>query len=230
MTNLKVFLFQYTEPLDKKTFDLLIGHTDAIQREKILSFRIQADADRSLLGFILSKYIGIRYFKCPEGIRMGVGEHGKPFYFDQNHYHFNISHSGDWIICAADSNPVGCDVQKHKSLNLGVARRFYHPKEYRTLSQLPKHRQEDYFFTLWVLKESYIKALGKGFTMGMNSYFFNLDQPDQITVTSDTSETVPWYFLLIELDALHRCAVCVKGKHEKITKNFVDLEILTDFF
>lgn len=230
MTDLKIFLFLYTEPLERKTFDLFLNHTDPVQRKKILSFRVQADVDRSLLGFTLSKYIGMKYFKCPEWIRMGVGEHGKPFYIDQNHYHFNISHSGEWVTCGADTSPVGCDVQLKKKVNLDVAERFFHPDEYQYLTALPEKDQEDYFYTLWVLKESYIKALGKGFSHGMKSYHFDARHKDHIILSIENKVNQEWKFVLSDLDTGHKCAVCMRCTDERIKKMTVGLNTLIDFF
>lgn len=226
----QLFLFHYTDPLDPDTFDLLLGHTGPLQRKKILSFRIQTDVERSLLGFILSKYVGMKYYGCPENIRMGVGEHGKPFYIDQDHYHFNISHSGSWVICAAGSSPVGCDVQLKKKVNLDVAKRFFHPDEYQTLSELHEQDRENYFFTLWVLKESYIKALGKGFTHGMGSYYFDIEDREKIRLVTGMNGGIGWDFSLHHLDPLHSCAVCFSGITEKNTVLTVNDRDLSGFF
>lgn len=45
-------------------------------------------------------------------IRFSTQEYGKPCIPDLPDAHFNISHSGRWVICAFDSQPIGIDIEK----------------------------------------------------------------------------------------------------------------------
>ena len=47
-----------------------------------------------------------------EQIKYGV--HGKP-YLENVPFYFNISHSGEYVICAYDDKPVGADIQLMKN-------------------------------------------------------------------------------------------------------------------
>ena len=42
--------------------------------------------------------------------RIARGAQGKPFFPDFPQYHFNLSHSGRFALCALDSLPVGSSV------------------------------------------------------------------------------------------------------------------------
>ena len=48
----------------------------------------------------------------PVGISFSVQEYGKPYIPALPDMHFNISHSGRWIVCAVDSKPIGIDIEK----------------------------------------------------------------------------------------------------------------------
>ena len=39
-------------------------------------------------------------------------EHGKPYLSDYSDVHFNISHSGEYVVCSVSDKPVGVDIQK----------------------------------------------------------------------------------------------------------------------
>lgn len=78
---------------------------------------------------------------------------------------FNLSHSGDWVVLAlADRGAVGVDVEHHGRRNNldGISGRFFQPAENTALAALPKEDWHQRFFELWTLKESYVKALGRG--------------------------------------------------------------------
>ena len=38
---------------------------------------------------------------------------------------FNISHSGDWVLCTISNNSVGIDVEYMKEVNLQIAESFF---------------------------------------------------------------------------------------------------------
>lgn len=95
---------------------------------------------------------------------------------------FNLSHSGYYVLCAAQAQgdgqaQVGCDVQRMDSYREGVAERFFCPEEYRHIqSQEGADAREELFFRYWVLKESFIKATRKGMAMELDSFRFYMGE------------------------------------------------------
>ena len=51
-------------------------------------------------------------------------EYGKPFINYPTNLHLSISHSGNWITCIVDDNPVGIDVEEIKQIDFNIAERF----------------------------------------------------------------------------------------------------------
>ena len=45
------------------------------------------------------------------------GEHGKPFFTLLPRIHYNITHSGKYVMCLFAGEEVGIDVQIHKKVN-----------------------------------------------------------------------------------------------------------------
>ncbi len=133
---------------------------------------------RSALGEILTRYaiqnvtgIGAKT------LEVSYGTNGKPYLEKHPDVHFNISHSGDYIVCAVSGVEVGIDVERCRAYNPGIAERFFSKPEYADLMRLEEDARRDYFFTLWTIKESYLKALGRGLTKSLGSF----------TVTADDS-------------------------------------------
>lgn len=84
---------------------------------------------------------------------------GKPYFIDQPHIHFSISHSGDYWLCAMGPRPLGVDIQQHRDGALSaIAQRFFHPEEIAYLAQSPASA----FFQVWAAKESYVKYTARG--------------------------------------------------------------------
>ena len=103
----------------------------------------------------ISRYGGIAY----EKIIFGVSEKGKP-YAENADVFFNVSHSGEYAVCAADSAPVGIDIQKIVPFDEAVARRVCSEKE---LAEIEKSEDKGAEFTkIWTRKEAVLKMYGSG--------------------------------------------------------------------
>ena len=60
----------------------------------------------------------------------GVGEHGKPFLSYRPGVHYNISHSGAYVVCVLADQEVGIDIQIHRKVNYDrMLRRMVTEKE-----------------------------------------------------------------------------------------------------
>jgi 4'-phosphopantetheinyl transferase len=100
-----------------------------------------------------------------------TGEKGKPVYDGFKGIHFNITHSGEWVAVALSSACVGVDVERMRKIPEGVARRFFSEAENQWLdSAKTEAERKDIFFTLWTLKESFLKAIGTGLTKSLSSF------------------------------------------------------------
>ena len=74
---------------------------------------------------------------------------------------FNLSHSGAYIVLAVSDAEVGVDVERVQERRLRVAGRVLLPEEREWMEHNPIER----FFRLWTLKESVMKAVGKGLAL-----------------------------------------------------------------
>lgn len=116
-------------------------------KEKIGNFKFISDRKRSLCGELL-----VRYMIANKDIVLDVDSNGKPYCKNFPEIHFNISHSGDWVICAICDSPIGVDIEKIGHADLQIAKRFFTEYEYRQLLNQETNRSE-LFYKLWTLKE-----------------------------------------------------------------------------
>lgn len=97
-----------------------------------------------------------------------TGEHGKPFFTLQPKIHYNISHSGEYVLCLLAGQEVGIDIQIHKDADYGrFLERMVSEEEKKEI--LESRDVKKAFFEQWVLKEAYIKWTGEGFSRDLRT-------------------------------------------------------------
>ncbi|MCX2825163.1 4'-phosphopantetheinyl transferase superfamily protein [Bacillus pseudomycoides] len=130
------------------------------------------DANRVLIGDLLVRSLICQKYKINnDEINFIYNEYGKPFAESFSDFHFNISHSGEWVVCATANSNVGIDIEKISEIEaLKLANEFFSEEEFYDLSNMNSNEQINYFFDLWTLKESYIKTIGKGLYIPLNSF------------------------------------------------------------
>ena len=97
-------------------------------------------------------------------------EYGKP-YFSEIPLFFSLSHSGDQVLCAMGVAPVGCDIEQLNTVHPGIAGRFFSADENRLLEKCTDEaKQQDIFYRIWTLKESFIKCTGHGLSIPLGSF------------------------------------------------------------
>lgn len=97
---------------------------------------------------------------------------GKPYIPGRPDFHFNLSHSGHWVVIAYGDSPVGIDVQEIRTdaKKESIARRNFTPEEQAYLFDAKADEQEKRFFQIWTAKESYLKYLGTGLRQPLDSF------------------------------------------------------------
>ena len=151
------------------------------------------------------------YPSVPRPLGIAVHEGGKPYLTAAPHVHFSLSHSRAWVVCAVSDHPVGVDIQQCRSGRSGVAERFFYPDEVQYLSSLPPAERNDAFYTLWALKESYVKADGRGLRLLRQFCVDIAGQPPKITVGTPCSLFAPEF-----PEPAYKLGVCVQKENAEI--------------
>lgn len=171
------------ESLDSKnsiTWDALLSDQERLRSEtyKCPERRQRFVVVQSLLRRTLAGYLDVE----PQELVFELGEYGKPTLVGAKLY-FNISHSGDHLLIAvSDLGELGVDVEKVRSgRNLhALAGRCFSAREYREWVALPADQQLPAFYRLWVKKEAFVKAVGRGIAAGLELCEFAVEPGGQI--------------------------------------------------
>lgn len=86
---------------------------------------------------------------------------------------FNLSHSADRaLVAVARGRTVGVDIERIalRRATDDVARRVFSPRERATMPDGPPLARAMAFFRIWVTKEAYIKAHGRGLSLPLDSF------------------------------------------------------------
>lgn len=114
----------------------------------------------------------------PVELHFSYNEQGKPRIADPDcRLCFNLSHSGQLGACALAVNcEIGVDIEQIRAMPdlLDVARRFFSPDECKDLETIAADKREDAFFDCWTRKEAYIKAVGGGLSVPLDSFRVSL--------------------------------------------------------
>jgi len=129
--------------------------------EKARSFAVA----RTRLRQILGGYLNLP----PEVLRFAYGANGKPALAAEldTGIQFNLSHSGDWGLCALTlGGAIGVDLEQvSPTLEfLPLAQRFFSCAEINWLNSWPQGRRRRAFYRLWTRKEAWLKGHGDGFS------------------------------------------------------------------
>jgi 4'-phosphopantetheinyl transferase len=129
---------------------------------------------RAALRALLGGYLGMGAME----IQFAYGPQGKPSLAPglENEacpLGFNAANSGD---LAAYAFTIGCrigvDIERHRELPdlENIAHRFFSPEEAAELLELPAAEKTSAFYHCWSRKEAYIKAMGGGLSIPLDSF------------------------------------------------------------
>jgi 4'-phosphopantetheinyl transferase len=179
-------------------------------------------ATRGALRHILGGYVN----SAPETIVFSYGSRGKPELGGPRAVRlgFNVSHSQDIALCAvARTRRVGIDVEYLRPVTdaLDIAERYFASGEFAALRAIPYERQRSAFFACWTRKEAYVKALGEGLAVPLDSFEVSLADSELPGLRSiDGSAEAAWGWTVRDVapGPGYAAAVAVEGRDWEVVR------------
>lgn len=170
----------------------------------------------SLLGDYLVRKIISNVNNIPfNQIDFEYTKYGKPLIKDVPNLHFNVSHSGCWVVVAFSNYRIGIDIEKVREVNLNIADKFFSNFE-KALIIKEKHNKRHTFFKIWTLKESYIKAIGSGLSKPLDS-FSVISNDGNLRFIKEYDEEFRLETFLVESD--YYVSVCFNRQDHSVSIN-----------
>ncbi len=123
-------------------------------------FLTKSIAPLALLEQVLGAYYGISPLPQRENAPTG-----KPFFPTYPALHFNMSHSGDYVLLAIGSCPLGVDIEVHKARREKLIAYALTDEEYQYY--LAQGGGWSVFYRLWTRREAWVKYTGEGLGRGL---------------------------------------------------------------
>ena len=169
----------------------------------------RAEARKNLENLILS-ISGNHYNK--NNLIIEREENKKPYFKNENSLYFNGTHTSElFAVVMSNEYNVGIDAEKIRERDyFSIAEEYFYKSEIEYLKNT--HKLEIDFFTIWTIKEAYIKMLGKTIFDIKNSVEVDL-------IEREVRNADDIFFASFILDDSYIISVCFD------TKNEVDLNV-----
>ena len=198
--------------ITKTDFEKLKRMVPGSYLSKIDRFHRFQDRLRNLFGLLLlSQAWQSIYCRSLVLERIETSDFNRP-YLPGSKADFNISHSGDYVVCIlSPDSRVGIDIEYKQNVDLNDFTRTMNQEQW---AKINKSRDPfDTFFKYWTMKECVIKADGRGLSIPLTDITF-----DNHKVSYDGNL---WHLQPFQIDANH--PGCVASSHEIKDLNLVEV-------
>ena len=139
-------------------------------------------------------------------------EHGKPFLPRHPEIAFNLSHCAGLAVCGVAGEPLGVDAEQIRPLRERVLRRVFAPEEVAAVGESAS--PDEMFFRFWTLKESFVKATGRGLDLPLRSFWVDIRRGRPQIDCGNIEGQYKLFELDFPADKAYRLAVCVRDLSE----------------
>ncbi|AFC30322.1 phosphopantetheinyl transferase [Paenibacillus mucilaginosus 3016] len=199
--------FPADTPEGDELYTSLLAFVPVSKREKLGRFRHRQDALRSLTGELLARDMASEALgTARSAVELAANPYGKPYVKDAPSFHFNVSHAGGWVVCAAGGAPIGADVEREAPLDASLPAVVLTEPERMTLEAVGEAEGRARFYRYWTAKESFVKQLGTG--LSTDPLTITITDPDGDSGVLWNGVRQPCRVYRWQLDAEHPLAVC----------------------
>ncbi|MBQ6039804.1 MAG: 4'-phosphopantetheinyl transferase superfamily protein [Oscillospiraceae bacterium] len=187
----------------------LCGAVSAERQARIARFRFDKDKIRCLTAELLVRYaLSVQFGMDLGSAAFQCAENGKPLLVDSD-VHFNLSHSGEWVVCAVGKTEIGIDVEEIRQTDYQDIYCSFAEPEIARLNSTEPDRKADVFYQLWTLKESYVKYCGSGLRCPFSDFTVELLPDGSAKLARAAAGVSDICFDSRKLDAAHWYALCI---------------------
>lgn len=202
----EVYLCKLPHLLQQKELNFLLQGVSQGKKEKVSNLYHLSDKYRTTLGELLVRFLYEGKHPSQSMVTFTQNAYGKPYIKENPSSFFNISHSGEWVACAFHDREVGVDIEEVKEKMEEVAKIAFTSEEYERIMK----ENEEYFYELWASKESYVKAVGKGFAISPDTISIKKnDEGVTFFCEKERQEIQDFFCKIYDLEG-YKLAVCAE--------------------
>lgn len=199
----------------------MLDWVPAEKRTRLQKFFRQEDALRGLGGEVLARWLACNRLRIAnDQLHFARAQYGKPFIVDYPELQFNVSHAGNWVLCAMDTTPLGVDIEEMRPMDWKTGRVCFSEQEFAELMECPEEERLSYFYELWSLKESFAKADGRGMHLPFQKITFSFGQAGGV-IHTDGWVSPFRYFKQYRIEQGYKAAVTAPHERFPDTVHFI---------
>ena len=177
---IKIYRADIAQVPDEEAIEKNMIFLDDMRKRKVNQCRNLGDKRRSLLaGFLIQagakdwmrEESGLQRESAPLSLSYAFSEYGKPYLRGEKEMYFNLSHSGNYVVCAFSDEEIGVDIQMQRKRQGDIVRRFFSREDKELLEKMTNAGMDsdEAFYCMWTVKESYMKLTGEGMRQGLDT-------------------------------------------------------------
>lgn len=206
-----------TERIPDAHWSRLEALLDDAERARAQRFHFSHDrqtyiAAHALLRSTLSTFAD----RAPASWRFTINRHGKPeavLRADEPRLRANLSHTRGLVaVAVALESDIGIDVEwmQRGNLTRELGLEIFAAAECEAIAACEEEVLSETLFAFWTLKEAYIKAVGEGLSIPLDSFAFSLD-PLSIAIPAQAGDDpAQWFFQRSRPTPMHAMALAIR--------------------
>ena len=200
MVHVNILFSRFTEPFNQSVWALYLSLLPTDIQKRNSGFLRWQDQHSHLIGKLLLKK-GLKEIGYEKSLtELKYNQYGRPYLNEK--FDFNTSHSGDYVICAiANDVRLGIDIEKVDNIDIADFKNLMRISEWESIvnSKCPNLT----FFQYWTIKESVIKADGRGLSIPLKDIYIN---NEEACLKGKT-----WFFKKIQIDNDYSCCLATNN-------------------
>lgn len=173
--------------MDEADYPLHLSMLDENERQQANNFKNdQIRRNYVVIHAQLRKLLGNAVDTPPEKLRILKAQHGKPYLAGFPNVTFNLSHTANWAALAIAYRcdigiDIGIDIElcKARANMAALVEKCFGEEEKHYWRQLPENLKAYEFYRFWTRKEAFVKATGRGISLGLKQCTINPYCPNE---------------------------------------------------
>lgn len=188
-----IFYTYFNNQLPADNYNKYLERLPLEMQKKNKAYRFWQDKHAHLFGKLLLLECFNQYgLSASELSNIRYNYYNRP-YLPHSSFDFNISHSGNYVICAISRElKVGIDIETIKPVDFNEFTEVMNEDQWKHI--VNNENSKEIFFQYWAIKESVIKADSRGLSLPLKEITIDFSQ-NKVHCQSHT-----WFFKKLEID------------------------------
>lgn len=168
----KLYFVELDAEIGFSRYEPLLKLLSEEKQTRILKFQYDMDKKLRLISDLFVRCLACEYLKVKNyELKFDINDYGNPIMVGVQDFYDNVSYTRNAFVVGIAQTSIGVDVEKICRFEKRVSERFF-CKEEEYIEENDNENAEQRFYEVWTPKEAYIKWMGRGLSIPLNSFSF----------------------------------------------------------